>query len=728
MSDEKLQTLSQISLEYCTTLLHQTPYLANQNLLLDEFLKNPKRILLLLGSAGSGKTFTCCHWAVTLSQNKNSFIPIYIPISSQETQYNVITAFFEKHQCSAEEINTFKKDSRILFILEDYHPLQNIWVVNQLEEWQAKIIITSCPEFFVSTNYHLYFTPLQKGKRQPHLLTEITLTPWTEDQINHYLQLHHFSFQLFTEHPFLKELCRNPLFLKILTEQQENGNTNQLLNQLFNHWFTYHEEKFKQTGQWDKKDNTFKTRCWEYSVTLAKQMQQKKISEVDYSPSYSFISKENSWERFFTTRDPMITLLRSACPLKKIDSRYSFMHPALLDHLAQYQARTLKPVKPNEEPSIDKKPSVEPLKKVSSKVPTRLLNHLFNLRLFINDITQIQMFADLVQQNETFKKELFDLVYASIEEEGMAIAAANAITILNAARVSFSGMDLSDIKIRYANLEGAILDSTLLQNADLRNVNLQNAWLRNADFTGAQMEGVKFGELPFVELPAKPIVCQFSSNGSNVAIVTTKEDDIYLYGTLLPTPLYIQTVDENSLETNIQVARSTVISMDGCFIALIKPRYRKESEESAKENEIGEVELWNILTSKRLHIIKISLDIPSSLAFSADSQQLAIGCSSGNIYLCNVSSGTLSSILLSHSKEVMAISFNSTGDLLVSSDEIGLHIWDAKNNTYKYSFKMEEIQQTEENILTASNDKSEKIIFSSDSHYLAHSSLDIKIW
>ena len=41
---------------------------------------------------------------------------------------------------------------------------------------------------------------------------------------------------------------------------------------------------------------------------------------------------------------------------------------------------------------------------------------------------------------------------------------------------------------------------------------------------------------------------------------------------------------------------------------------------------------------------------------------------------------------------------------------------------------MEEIQQTEENILTASNDKSEKIIFSSDSHYLAHSSGDIKIW
>ena len=54
-------------------------------------------------------------------------------------------------------------------------------------------------------------------------------------------------------------------------------------------------------------------------------------------------------------------------------------------------------------------------------------------------------------------------------------ASSTAISMLNAAKVSFSGIDFSYIKIPNANLSGAILDSTNLCNANLTQVMLQNA-------------------------------------------------------------------------------------------------------------------------------------------------------------------------------------------------------------------------------------------------------------
>ena len=53
-----------------------------------------------------------------------------------------------------------------------------------------------------------------------------------------------------------------------------------------------------------------------------------------------------------------------------------------------------------------------------------------------------------------------------------AIAASNAITILNAAQVNLSGRDFKGVRIADADLSDAILTNTNLSHADLRNVQL----------------------------------------------------------------------------------------------------------------------------------------------------------------------------------------------------------------------------------------------------------------
>ena len=62
----------------------------------------------------------------------------------------------------------------------------------------------------------------------------------------------------------------------------------------------------------------------------------------------------------------------------------------------------------------------------------------------------------------------------------MDLAASNAITLLNQARVTFSGLDLSGIRIPNADLCYSICDSTDFSGADLSGVKFRKAWLKNA--------------------------------------------------------------------------------------------------------------------------------------------------------------------------------------------------------------------------------------------------------
>jgi hypothetical protein len=83
---------------------------------------------------------------------------------------------------------------------------------------------------------------------------------------------------------------------------------------------------------------------------------------------------------------------------------------------------------------------------------------------------------------------------------------ANALTALNTAGVSFSGMNLAGIAAGsaeppapgtpFADLGGAMLAGANLSRADLRHCRLQQACLNGADLRHANLQGAAFGELP----------------------------------------------------------------------------------------------------------------------------------------------------------------------------------------------------------------------------------------
>lgn len=153
----------------------------------------------------------------------------------------------------------------------------------------------------------------------------------------------------------------------------------------------------------------------------------------------------------------------------------------------------------------------------------QLISHPLNHHLLTNDANMMRLLADIVKQNHIFKDFLFEIIYQSRDEKKLSIAAANAITVLNYAKISFAGMNLAGIKISGADLSGAILDHTDLSNADLSNVNFSKAFLNQTLFDGSNLDNAMFGEHPFFEQENSVELLKINQAGTRLLSTDSKK-------------------------------------------------------------------------------------------------------------------------------------------------------------------------------------------------------------
>lgn len=110
---------------------------------------------------------------------------------------------------------------------------------------------------------------------------------------------------------------------------------------------------------------------------------------------------------------------------------------------------------------------------------------------------RIRNYADLAKANPAFKDTLFGMITQSIEagddpKDPKAIAGSNALTILNAARIAFSGINFSRIHAPDAYLEGPIFDGTNLDDADLRNATLIAPYMHETSLRRTRLDNASF--------------------------------------------------------------------------------------------------------------------------------------------------------------------------------------------------------------------------------------------
>ena len=113
----------------------------------NKFLSGDKKVLLLLGDSGAGKSLYTQGLAHRLWQSYEAQnpIPLWCSLPSlKNPENNLVQNYLQSFGLNETEIETLKKTKSFIFILDAYDEirvLKNLFVSNALSEWNAKIKI-----------------------------------------------------------------------------------------------------------------------------------------------------------------------------------------------------------------------------------------------------------------------------------------------------------------------------------------------------------------------------------------------------------------------------------------------------------------------------------------------------------------------------------------------------------------------------------------------------------
>lgn len=270
----------------------------------------------------------------------------------------------------------------------------------------------------------------------------------------------------------------------------------------------------------------------------------------------------------------------------------------------------------------------------------------------LTDKKIIQQLAGKVISDSDFKQFLWEIVKDSrqkIENDSEAdkkriILASNAMTVLNRARVSFSGKKLKRIRIPGADLSGGLFDHADFRGADLSHVNFARAWLNEAKFEGANKVGMILNDDLDVVNSSKPIVGYL-----NEVILYSPDGLTYLTGGKNKSPLLWDATTKESFQLDgykakYSVTGKWVVGYSSTQITIYNA-HKKEKHSELKMRieeeplfspsghmmvllERGVLSFWGVGTWKKLTSIRIidpqKDEDPKLPVFSTDGKKLYI--------------------------------------------------------------------------------------------------------
>lgn len=353
--------------------------------------KKNKKIMLLLGQAGAGKSLFCQSMARKFLKDKafDQNLVLYVSLTTLATPYQgLIKSALKPFNITDIEVEALKRAKvPMLLFLDGYDELsthQNIYVTNQLDQWAHMKVVISCRSSFLigrDSHYESFFVPVVGQQRMRSHLTEITLIPFSEDQIKRYIELFlnnmpkalhaalshdwralkqkHTSktttvfsdilkkmnwdhwrqakvyYEWISRVPGVKALVQTPFLLRMTMEilpaliqfytkeaSEKKGLmmvTRSIIYDFFvKKLFERQEDKLILAGKLPN-DRDIKEDYAEYSRELANEMHRKDIHYVDYSPGTSLFGKKVTiWDTFFSTKNADMIRAREGCPLRQI--------------------------------------------------------------------------------------------------------------------------------------------------------------------------------------------------------------------------------------------------------------------------------------------------------------------------------------------------------------------------------------------------------------------------
>lgn len=601
-------------------------------------------------------------------------IPLFISLASLNKPFGeAIQEALIRCGCPEAQIPKAQKTYSFIFFLDGYDELgkyQNLYTSNNFDLWKGKVVITCRTQYLSGSQstYRNYFIPPYKVREEESLFEEVALHPFTINQTRVYLDKYTTLYptgwstrqceSIICSVPGLQEIMITPLLLRIVAEvlpqigkkdkgSKENFSLTHIYDAFIEQWFLRGERRLITEGyidgQYDIKENFL-----EFCKQLAEAMLQENVVSVEYQVTKGKFNRvaASKWQAFFDTQDHDLAHILSGVPICKIGPhKYAFIHKSILEY---FGARSIF--------ERIKLSSIAEESKEEARVPLFPLTSnkwgYLTMRLLTQNSEEIGFFADYVRQDETFKTALFELINQTKTDPTKATAAANAITILNAAKVAFSRKDFEGIQIPGADLSHAILDRTNLSRANLRGVKLRGAFLRNANLSDAQMESVEFGQQPDIKCSGwiscmarqKPLALSISWKGFEIWDYVAATKKIFI-----------------GKELTDRITCMAISSDGKCALS---------------GGSDHKVRLWDLETGEITQIFEGHTHSINSIAFSLNEAWGISGSYNGAILIWDLKKGALLQKLDTHTHEINAVAIFAQRKCCLSDWGPHIRLWD----------------------------------------------------
>ncbi|KAH7044123.1 hypothetical protein BKA57DRAFT_494929, partial [Linnemannia elongata] len=343
-----------------------------------EFLESDRRVLLLLGDSGSGKSTSLrqLHQELWTNYKPGDRIPLYIDLPFIERpEHDLIEKQLRRHKFLNYTVQELLNHRQFTILCDGYDEcglVTNLYATNQLSQQDVKMVISS-RSTFLGPDYQGRFLPYGTDRyhdKPLDLFEEAVIVPLSECDIKsfviQYVLKHETAGPLsdqpswtvedfmntMSNIPNMLALVKNPflltLALKLLPSQPRSASSAtqvkatrlKLFDDFLNHWIRVNKDRLHRTIRCRKVYDTFEILCepdFESSVTrfllnltaALSQHQTRRPVVVNYEHS----KDGKTWKAEFFGRKIKSILLRDASPLTRAGIQYRFIHDSLFAYL-----------------------------------------------------------------------------------------------------------------------------------------------------------------------------------------------------------------------------------------------------------------------------------------------------------------------------------------------------------------------------------------------------------
>lgn len=628
-----------------------------------------RELMLIQGSLGSGMSlflrYLESHLWSSFQNAVTDFVPLCIPFRKFAFEKDgslSISKYLEKYtDLSREEIGALKLDGKCLFLLDGFEecPLKiELWKLSDFLEWnRSRFLFTSRIGYLSETECTELLTPSAKSK-----LISKYIQPFSEALVEKFVAKFASStfnisdweaktfLSAINQYRGLREMARFPYALSLILMtlpslvkkyKSETKITRALIYDSFvAHLFDREFERVQLTSENLIKE-VLRSECSSYAENLAFFLHSHNIFQL--SQNIPALSKQA--QEYLDAPSH----IKQCLPLHSIsDSFVEFFDHSYQDYY------------------VSQKIFREFFQHIEEEIFLLTFEELgaecsLNQKLISKASQLIYFLADRVWEdsdNRRFENRLFHVIECSKHREDLNIAAANAITILNVAGISFHSRDFARIRIPYADLEGSVFDSASLYKADLSGVNFRNSWLESADLRESNLKDVSLGEYPYVEHP---------SDLFNIDVgICGKTKKPIVVSACMDSFAYIFDVEKRKLLRVVQGHSAWLwgvrISPDGNFLATAGGDTK--------------VIVHSILgDGDPLCTFEGHSKAVYGLSWSKNGKILASGSEDGHIFLWDVVNKQQICKLTGHKQGVYNLCFSPKGDLISGGQDNKVRVW-----------------------------------------------------